>query len=105
MQATATRRLMISAARAVRANSCPDKGRKFSMVRRLSSICSRELMPERTIMTFSWLAAKRIAQEGMERSGAASFSMASASAGRRARVPPFTGSITTTAFPCFSAVS
>ena len=63
-------RLMMSTVWRMMACSSPFKGLKSCMVAVLSSICSRLLMPLSTINTLSRLAAKRMAQEGMDLSGA-----------------------------------
>ena len=74
-------------------------------VRILSSICSMEFMPLSTISTASRPDANRMAQEGMEEAGEWPFNMASAAGGRFTRLPPFTGSMTMTFLPCFTATS
>ena len=63
------------------------------------------LMPLKTIFTFGWLAAKRIAQDGMDISGWYALKLSATCSGTFARVPPLTGSITMTGFPCFVATS
>ena len=57
------------------------------------------LIPLSTIITFSWLAAKRMAQEGTDMDGSRWRNMASSRSGTFARVPPFTGSMTMTGLP------
>ena len=72
MQATVIFPLMRSAARCVSAISSGVSGTKFSIYPVLSSTCASELIPESTTMTFSCVAAKRIAHDGADISGAAS---------------------------------
>ena len=62
-------------------------------------------MPLSTTMTPSSPAAKRTAQEAADISGAQPLKIASTFSGISASAPPFTGSITTTGFPCLRAVS
>ena len=105
MQGTVIWPLIMSAAVWVMAISSGVRGLKSAMKLVLSRSCSMLLMPESTIITFSCEAAKRIAQEGMEASGSAFLNILSAASGSFARVPPLTGSITTTGLWCFVAVS
>ena len=85
-------------------SSC-DRGSNSFMYEVLSSSCSILLMPLRTTFTLSRLATKRIAQEATDISGWYALSRASASGGTFARIPPLTGSITTTSIPCLTAAS
>ena len=62
-------------------------------------------MPESTTMTFSCVAAKRIAHEGTDMSGSAALKSSVTASGTFASVPPFTGSMTTTGLPWRAAVS
>ena len=63
------------------------------------------LMPESTICTFGRLAAKRMAQDGTDISGANDLNISATVSGTAASVPPLTGSMTNTGTPCFSATS
>ena len=71
----------------------------------LSLICSSLLMPESTVSTPSSPAANLSAHEAAEESGSAPLSTSSTVFGGFASIPPFTGSITITGFPCFLATS
>ena len=62
-------------------------------------------MPLSTTMTPSRLAAKRTAHEAADISGAYFLNSSFTLPGTSASAPPFTGSITTTGFPCRRAVS
>ena len=57
-------------------------------------------IPLSTIITFSGLAAKRMPHEGTDQFGRRSKRSCSAFGGTCANMPPFTGSITITFFPC-----
>ena len=72
---------------------------------KLSFICSKELMPESTSITLGSDAAKRIAQLGTDMDGSRAANNFSASSGTFASVPPLTGSMTMTGFPCFTQTS
>ena len=71
----------------------------------LSSICAVLDMPESTASTPSRPAANLRAQETAESSGRSARIRCSASAGTFASMPPFTGSMTMTSFPCLRMVS
>ena len=62
-------------------------------------------IPESTLVTPSWLAANRMAQEALEACGRVFFRSASASSGRFTSVPPLQGSMTVTGFPYLRAAS
>ena len=75
------------------------------MYERLSSICSRLLMPDSTVMTPSRLAAKRMAQEALEACGFALRKIFTTGSGGVASIPPLTGSMMMTGFSCLLATS
>ena len=75
------------------------------MTFRLSCICSLLLMPDRTVSTPSRSAQNRRAQDAQELSGSAASNTALTDSGGSASMPPFTGSMMITGFPCFLATS
>ena len=103
MQGTMGRDLSTAWAFATAAFSVSLRGPGAFMVAMFCSICSRVDMPLRTVMTPSREAAKRRASA--TGSSPASTKGAFTSSARLARVPPFTGSMMTTGFPCFRATS
>ena len=62
-------------------------------------------MPDSTAITPSRLAAKRMAHEAQEAWASAFLNTRSTDSGGLAKRPPLTGSMMTTGFPCFLAVS
>ncbi len=65
----------------------------------LIATCSSSLMPERITLQLSRFATQRIAQDATDQSGCTSLKTLTISSLRVARLPPLTGSITTTGMP------
>ena len=86
-------------------HSAPESGSNRPSVARLSSTCSGVDIPLKITFTPGWLATQRMAQDAQERFPSASANIPAMSSGREARVPPFTGSMTITGIPDFSASS